>query len=183
MYNVHLRWQYRVFIGCAHPYTSVTRRTCWCPTTYSGQWGKKHFHRRYGATQAANHPSLAYYNTHNSIFNIHEPLMGSFVRCSIATGKSAFSPLTTVHCLTPACLPCNKRIWACAPSENSLYQVGVANQSKLNTSKCMHTSNFVGEGRKTQRERERELENDIPENHARSLYKQRHTHRQSLHTF
>ena len=26
-----------------HLYSSVTRRTCWCPTTYNGHWGKSTF--------------------------------------------------------------------------------------------------------------------------------------------
>ena len=30
----------RVFTGWARPYSSVTQQTCWCSTTYSGQWGK-----------------------------------------------------------------------------------------------------------------------------------------------
>ena len=142
------------------------------------QWsiGKNTFTVTNGATQAANCSSLVYYNTHNSIFNLCEP---SFVHCPIAIAKVLFSPSTTVRCCTPACPPCNGRIQACAPSENSLYRVGVANQSELNTSQWMQTSDFVGKGRKT--DRDRELENDIPENRAPSLYKQRHMHRQSLH--
>ena len=53
--------------------------------------GKKAlFRHRYGATQAANHPSLTYYNTCKSIFNMCEPWMGSFVRCPIAMAKVLF---------------------------------------------------------------------------------------------
>ena len=36
---------------------------------------------------------------------------------------------------------------------------------------------------KDEKHTEGELENNIPENCAHTLYEQRHTHRQSLHTF
>ena len=64
--------------------------------------------------------SLAYYNTDNSIFNICESRTGSFVCCPIATIKVLFPIQTTVCCWTPACPPCNRRMWMCAPNENSL---------------------------------------------------------------
>ena len=83
MYNAHLRWRYREFSLGAHVLILLL---------HSGHAGVqqhtvvKHFHHCYGAMQAANHPSLAY----NSIFNIHEPWMGSFVCCPIATAKVLF---------------------------------------------------------------------------------------------
>ena len=52
-FDTPARAREKPLIGRARPYSSVTRRTCWCPTTYT-------FRRRYGATQVANHPSLAY---------------------------------------------------------------------------------------------------------------------------
>ena len=51
----------------------------------------------------------------------------------------------------------------------AVYWVGVANQSELNTSPCMQTSDFSGE---EQKNTEGELENDTPENSALSLYYQ-----------
>ena len=63
--------------------------------------------------------------------------------------------------------------------EVAVYWVGVANQNEFNTlSLCMQTLDFAGEEQKT----EGELENDIPENCAHSLYEQQCMHCQSLHT-
>ena len=62
----------------------------------------------------------------------------------------------------------------------AVYRVGVANESELNTSPCTLTLDFAG---KRTKNTEGELENNIPENCACSLYEQQRTHRQNLHTF
>ena len=57
--------------------TCATRNfSCTCPFYGVSQCtvlnGRKRFHRRYGATQAANRPSFAYYNTDNCPSNLRQ---------------------------------------------------------------------------------------------------------------
>ena len=92
------------------------------------QWsiGKKHFRRRYGTTQATNHPSLAYYNTDNNIFSICEPCTGSFVCHPIATAKVLF-PNWLLYVVGHQHVDCAMEEYGCAHPVKTLHSQNFTN--------------------------------------------------------
>ena len=107
------------------------------------QWlmKKKHFHYRYGAT----HKAICLRFTEYAVICvlICKTWTVSCLSCPIVMVK-VFFPIyhCTVRCWTQACPPCNRRIWTCMPSENSLYSC-VTCVCRQSLSSLLTTCNIV----------------------------------------
>ena len=76
-----------VFTGHARPYSSVTQRTCWCPTMYSGQWRKSTSLSLWSNTQSYMYLSKVYII---DAVLICKTWTVSYLRCLIAMAKVLF---------------------------------------------------------------------------------------------